>query len=171
MIVTLHAKYARAVIVGAVFSLPTLFCIWLAGLLRNRAVADALSKGQGVLCVGLDIYLLFLLLIVAIFAVAGIVSVKLAIKSVNGPGQAGKTGGMAGAVAVIASIIIIIAVEAYYQIIVEHNFSWPASLAANAYAIIALSLYCLVPVLVGASISAFSGVLYYRLRHRVRPES
>jgi hypothetical protein len=165
----LYAKYARAVIVGAIFSLPVLFCIWLAAFLRERAVADALSKGQGVLCVGLDIYLLFLLLIMAVFALAGIVSVGLAAKDINSPGEAGRMGGVAGLTAVTASIIIIVAIEAYNQIIVCYNFSWPASLAANAYTIAVLSAYCLVPALVCASISAFSGVLYYRLRHSAGP--
>ncbi len=123
MVVPLNAKYARAVIVGAVFSLPILACIWLATFLRERAVADALSKGQGVLCAGLDTYLLFLLLIMAIFALAGIMSVKYASKLVGSAGEAGKTGGVAGATGVIVSIIIILAAEAFIQIGIDHSFS------------------------------------------------
>lgn len=167
----MQARYVKALVVGAVFSLLILVFIWLMNLLRNRAVAEALSKGQGVLCVGLDIYLLFLLLITAVFALAGIASVRLAGKDISSPGEAGKTGGLAGAMAAIDSIVIIVAIEAYNQIIVGHNFSWPGSLAANAYPIVVLSAFCLVPVLACAIISAFSGVLYYRLHHKARPES
>ena len=54
-------------------------------------------------------------------------------------------------------------------VIVGAVFSLPESPVAIAFLIIALLLYCLVPVLIGASISAFSGVLYYRLLHRARP--
>lgn len=169
MVVPLNARYARAVIVGAVFSLPILAFIWLATFLRERAVADALSKGQGVLCAGLDTYLLFLLLIMAIFALAGIMSVAYAGKLAGSAGEAGKTGGIAGATGVIVSIIIILAAEAFIQIGIDHSFSLPESPVAIAFLIIALLLYCLVPVLIGASISAFSGVLYYRLLHRARP--
>lgn len=160
----MYARYMRSLIAGTASGLFVLILVWIAQYLLIRTSSTALARGEGVFCVGMDIYAAFLVLLIAIFALAGIASVR-GNKLVLSLPEASKAGAVAGATTCVISAAALLVPWLARQLLGRTDVL-PGGFELIAYLVFGAGTVFTIYLIAGTIMATLGSIVYYRYREK-----